>query len=263
MHVVFGIALLAAVLTATVQLGHTGTFSGIFYGPAMLLVGLGPWCMAITSYRYEELATCAKSLWHAGRFNAARSRARLFDELSRFAAAVLSRQTAQALEQADRAQSELLRTLGPLVIRQYSGDDLERTATAAAFVQASRFKRSEDVFTTLARVAPATGLVGTVLGLISLLRDLQRFEQLGPSMALALLCTLYGLVLANGVYQPLARLIHAYTAVTLEESRLATRALLLVASGKPLADVRRLFETTAIERPEPVAAPGVAVGGGQ
>jgi len=263
MHVIVGILGLAAVLTATFQLGHQGTFTGVFYGPAMLLVGLGPWCMAVTSYRSEELLVCAGNLLRAIRFHAARSRSQLFDELARFAAAVLTRQTAQALELADRAQSDLLRKLGPLVIRQYSAEDLERTASTAAFVQASGLKRSEDVFTTLARVAPAAGLVGTVLGLISLLRDLQRFDQLGPSMALALLCTLYGLVLANAVYQPLARLIHAYAAAALEESKLATRALLLVSAGKPLADLRRLFEAQARPEAEQAAPAGAALGGGQ
>ena len=102
-------------------------------------------------------------------------------------------------------------------------------------------KRSEDVLTSLARVSPAVGLVGTTLGLITLLKDLRNFDHLGPSMALALLCTLYGLVLANGVYQPLARLVHVHAVVTLEEARLLSRALILVGEGKPLADVRALF----------------------
>ena len=62
-------------------------------------------------------------------------------------------------------------------------------------------------------------------------------------MALALLCTLYGLLLANAVYQPLARMVHARTTAGLEEARLLLRALLLVGEGKPLADLRALFET--------------------
>ena len=77
--------------------------------------------------------------------------------------------------------------------------------------------------------------------MITLLRDLRNFEHLGPSMALALLCTLYGLVLANGVYQPLARLVHVHAVATMEEARILSRALILLGEGKPLADVRALF----------------------
>ncbi|HEY8209549.1 MAG TPA: MotA/TolQ/ExbB proton channel family protein [Myxococcaceae bacterium] len=264
MHVVVGIVALFFVLAGTVLLGHSGTFGGFLYGPALLLVGVGPFCMAVTSYRLEELWACLSSLRRALGFNAARSRLLLYEELSRFATAVRGRQAAQAHEIAESASHELIRQLAPLVLRQYSPDDIERTAGTAAFVQVSALKRSEDVLTTLARVAPAAGLVGTVLGLINLLKDLQRFEQLGPSMALALLCTLYGLVLANAVFQPLARLIHSYAAVALEESKLLTRAMLLLTEEKPLADVRRLFESAGgAAAPEPGPAVGSAAGGGQ
>jgi chemotaxis protein MotA len=261
MHVVVGIVALFFVLAGTVVLGQSGTFTGVLYGPALLLVGVGPFCMAVTSYRLEELLGTLSALRRALGFNASRSRLRLYEELSRFATAVRGRQAAQAHEIAESASHELIRQLAPLVLRKYSSDDIERTATTAAFVQVSALKRSEDVLNTLARVAPATGLVGTVLGLISLLKDLQRFEQLGPSMALALLCTLYGLVLANAVFQPLARLIHSYAAVAMEESKLLTRALLLLTEDKPLADVRRLFESAGgTAAPEPVAASSAAGG---
>ena len=64
-------------------------------------------------------------------------------------------------------------------------------------------------------------------------------------MALALLCTLYGLVLANGLYQPLARMVHAHSLSFAEDARLLSRALALLADGKPVADVRNLFEAPA------------------
>src|SRR5207248_787419 len=144
--------------------------------------------------------------------------------------------------------------LAPLVVKQYVPEEIEGTASAACYVAGSTLKRSEEVLTTLARAAPAMGLVGTTLGLITLLRDLSDFSQLGPSMALALLCTLYGLLLANGLYQPLARLVHAHSLVAAEEARLVTRALTLIASGKPVADVRNLFtgrEAAAALRTDP------------
>jgi chemotaxis protein MotA len=91
------------------------------------------------------------------------------------------------------------------------------------------------------------------------LRDLSNFTQLGPSMALALLCTLYGLVLANALYQPLGRMVHAHSLASSEDARLLTRALALLAEGKPIADVRNLFEAPAADgalRVEPGGAAG-------
>ncbi|HYY52273.1 MAG TPA: MotA/TolQ/ExbB proton channel family protein [Myxococcales bacterium] len=242
MHVAVGMLGFAAVLAATVLLEQReAAFSGLFYRPALLLLCVGPLFISLISHKMEEMAVCARTVFRAMRFSAARSRAILHDELSRFAAGVRRGRPAEALATAEGAQHELLRQLAPLVVKQYAPEEVERTATTASAVLASAMKRSEDVLTSLARVSPAVGLVGTTLGLITLLKDLRNFDHLGPSMALALLCTLYGLVLANGVYQPLARLVHVHAVVTLEEARLLSRALILVGEGKPLADVRALF----------------------
>lgn len=52
--------------------------------------------------------------------------------------------------------------------------------------------------------APAFGMIGTLIGLIQMLKSLNNPETLGPSMAVALITTLYGAVLANGVFLPMA-----------------------------------------------------------
>ena len=242
MHVAFGMLGFAAVLATTVLLEQKeATFSGLFYRPALLLLCVGPLFISLISHKVDELAASARTLWKAVRFSAPRSRAVLQEEVLRFAAEVRRGRAVEALAIAEEARHDLVRQLAPLLVKQYSPEGIERTAATAIAVLASAMKRSEDVLTSLARVAPAVGLVGTTLGLITLLRDLRNFEHLGPSMALALLCTLYGLVLANGVYQPLARLVHVHAVATMEEARILSRALILLGEGKPLADVRALF----------------------
>ncbi|MGZ6125040.1 MAG: MotA/TolQ/ExbB proton channel family protein [Myxococcales bacterium] len=258
MHVAIGMLGFAAVLAATVLLEQReAAFSGLFYRPALLLLCAGPLFISLVSHKVEELFICVRTVWKAMRFSATRSRAILHDELSRFAAEVRRGRPGEALAIAEGAQHDLVRQLAPLVVKQYAAEDIERTANTASSVLASSMKRSEDVLTSLARVAPAVGLVGTTLGLITLLKDLRNFDHLGPSMALALLCTLYGLVLANGIYQPLARLVHVHAVATLEEARLLSRALLLVGEGKPLADVRALF---GVEPSDAAARAEVALG---
>lgn len=242
MHVLTGVLGFAAVLFATVTLQHAdGGFSGFFYKPAMLLIGVGPLFIALISHNFGELGECLGELGRALRFSAAASRAALREDLVRFGVELRRGRPAEALGLTESSRHELFRLLAPLTVKQYSAEDLQQTASAASYVRISAMKRHEDVLTGLARVAPAIGLVGTTLGLIALLKDLHNFEQLGPSMALALLCTLYGLVLANGLYQPVARLIHVRAVAVQEEARLVTRALVLIGEGKPLADVRALF----------------------
>src|SRR5690625_1143237 len=52
--------------------------------------------------------------------------------------------------------------------------------------------------------APAWGMIGTLIGLVLMLGSLQDPSTLGPNMAVALLTTLYGTVLANLVFIPMA-----------------------------------------------------------
>ena len=53
-------------------------------------------------------------------------------------------------------------------------------------------------------IAPAMGLIGTLIGLVQMLGNLDDPSSIGPSMAVALLTTFYGAVLANMVFMPLA-----------------------------------------------------------
>ena len=55
-----------------------------------------------------------------------------------------------------------------------------------------------------AEVAPAMGMIGTVIGLVTMFAHMNDPAAMGPAMAVAMLTTLYGLVLAFGVAGPIA-----------------------------------------------------------
>ncbi|MDR2734549.1 MAG: motility protein A [Spirochaetota bacterium] len=55
-----------------------------------------------------------------------------------------------------------------------------------------------------AGIAPAYGMVGTLIGLIAMLRNLEDKASLGPNMAVALITTMYGSLMANLILTPLA-----------------------------------------------------------
>lgn len=62
----------------------------------------------------------------------------------------------------------------------------------------------QNVLRRAAELAPAMGLIGTLVGLVQMLRQLEDPASIGPSMALALLTTLYGAILAHAALTPLA-----------------------------------------------------------
>jgi chemotaxis protein MotA len=70
-----------------------------------------------------------------------------------------------------------------------------------------------DMFKAIAVYAPAMGMIGTLIGLVQMLANMSDPASIGPAMAIALLTTLYGAIIANAFAQPLAEkliLIHGY-----------------------------------------------------
>lgn len=68
-----------------------------------------------------------------------------------------------------------------------------------------RHARGRNIFDTLATFSPAFGMVGTILGLVLVLKSLDDPKQIGPKMAVALLSTFYGVFGCYGIFTPLAK----------------------------------------------------------
>jgi chemotaxis protein MotA len=80
-----------------------------------------------------------------------------------------------------------------------------------------------------AEVAPAMGLIGTLIGLVQMLGHLEEPDQIGPSMAVALLTTLYGALLAHALFTPLAERLAARFAVERLGAELQLVAVMAIA----------------------------------
>ena len=60
------------------------------------------------------------------------------------------------------------------------------------------------IFNTIGRYAPAFGMIGTLIGLVIMLKNMNDPSSIGPAMAVALLTTMYGAILANLIALPMA-----------------------------------------------------------
>ncbi len=67
-----------------------------------------------------------------------------------------------------------------------------------------RHKKGSDIMTSLATYAPAMGMIGTLVGLVQMLQSMSDPSSIGPAMAVALLTTFYGSMLANLIGLPMA-----------------------------------------------------------
>ena len=68
----------------------------------------------------------------------------------------------------------------------------------------SRHQLGAEIFSTMGAFAPALGMIGTLIGLVQMLQTLDDPGSIGPAMAVALLTTFYGSIMANIVCLPIA-----------------------------------------------------------
>ena len=75
--------------------------------------------------------------------------------------------------------------------------------TEVDFIQ-SRHSLGSEVFSTMGAFAPAVGMIGTLIGLVQMLQSMEDPSSIGPAMAVALLTTFYGSIMANIICIPIA-----------------------------------------------------------
>ncbi len=75
--------------------------------------------------------------------------------------------------------------------------------TEISFIE-DRHKLGADMFQSMGTFAPSFGMIGTLIGLVQMLQQMDDPSKIGPSMAVALITTFYGAVLANVIFLPIA-----------------------------------------------------------
>ncbi|WHO38287.1 MotA/TolQ/ExbB proton channel family protein [Sphingobium sp. AP49] len=83
-------------------------------------------------------------------------------------------------------------------------DQFETWAAQSIADRAQRHAGARNVWLSVADAAPALGMAGTIIGLVGMFAAMDDPGALGPAMALALLTTLYGVVIANVIAAPVA-----------------------------------------------------------
>lgn len=77
----------------------------------------------------------------------------------------------------------------PAVVKKALSTEMNETV--------SRHKIGQDIFKQIGDAGPAMGMIGTLVGLVQMLSNMSDPKSIGPAMAVALLTTLYGAMLAN------------------------------------------------------------------
>ena len=95
-----------------------------------------------------------------------------------------------------------------------------------------RHKLGAEIFTTLGTFAPALGMIGTLIGLVQMLQTMNDPSTIGPAMAVALLTTFYGAVMANILFLPIAGKLKNRSSEEVMMKDLMTEGIISIAKGE-------------------------------
>lgn len=138
-----------------------------------------------------------------------------------------------SLEEAASDMEEPFLKKGVLLIVDGTDPDLVRAIMETELVSIEgRHKVRIGFWDTLASLGPAWGMIGTLVGLIHMLYNMSDMSALGPAMAVALITTLYGSVLANWVCTPVANKLRADNASEMMLKEVMIEGLLSIQAGE-------------------------------
>ncbi len=181
--------------------GSPGSFVDL---PAILIVVGGTFLVTTISFTLTEIVRAQRVMLRAVVYHAESPRNAALRVLY---LADIARQNGPLALEEDLNTSHHSRFLAQaisLVIDGFPAEEVESILGRERHATSDRHIRSAGVLRRAGEVAPAMGLIGTLIGLVQMLGNLQDPSAIGPAMAVALLTTFYGAVLANMVFHPLA-----------------------------------------------------------
>ena len=122
---------------------------------------------------------------------------------------------------------------GILLIVDGTDPELVRAIMETELVSVEgRHKDTIGFWDTLAAMGPAWGMIGTLIGLVLMLKDMQDSASIGPKMAVALLTTLYGSLIANWLCNPTAAKLKVNNDTEMMMKEITVEGILSIQAGE-------------------------------
>ncbi|MBR7158508.1 MAG: MotA/TolQ/ExbB proton channel family protein [Alphaproteobacteria bacterium] len=119
-----------------------------------------------------------------------------------------------------------------LVTAGYTGDEIKKILESASESAYKRAHMRSDVLKMMASTSPAFGMIGTLVGLIIMLGNLNDPSAIGPGMAVALITTLYGILAARLLFLPAATKVNQREDIVLFRNILIAEGLSMLAERR-------------------------------
>lgn len=199
--------------------------------PSILITLGGSFCAVLAQYTLQDFVKGIKSfalIFKLSEFDLPEVIRKIID-LSNIA----RKEGLLALEEASSELDDEFLKKGVLLIVDGTDPELVRgiLETEMGSIE-SRHKKNEAFWNNLAGMGPAWGMIGTLIGLINMLQDMNDPSAIGPAMAVALTTTLYGSMLANWICIPVVGKLNAKNGTEMVIKEVMIEGLLSIQAGE-------------------------------
>jgi len=202
MATVLGMVLTIVIIS--VALALTGSLMSFYDLPAVLMVIFGTFTITTMSYSSDELKKAAQIL-KSSMIKSVRRPSTMARQLLDLSVLVKSKGPLALSQVETEVRKDPFLFQGILFIADgYTPDEVNRILTQDIEALIERHRRTASIARRAAEVSPAMGLVGTLVGLVQMLHQLDDPSKIGPAMAVALLTTFYGALMSTVFLMPLA-----------------------------------------------------------
>lgn len=194
------IGVLSVVIGFLLEGGH---LMALLSPTAAIIVFGGTLGATIVSYSLAELKTIPK-LFKVILFTKLTDEIALIDQLVSLADKVRREGLLYLENELPNVDDSFMRKGIQLVVDGTDPDLVRQIMETEMYAVQERHNTGASIFETAGGFGPTMGIIGTVMGLVHVLGNLESPETLGPSIALAFLATLYGIGSANLLWIPIA-----------------------------------------------------------
>ncbi len=231
----FGLIFALGLIAAAIYIGQSN--ANFLNGPSFMIVILGTMASTSISYTGDELR---KSGGIIGRtfFRSSRDASAMARTLLDMSALARSKGVL-ALSQAENElrKDPFLHKAAQYVTDGYQANDIDRLLGQEIDTLSERHRNAAGMLKRAAEIAPAMGLIGTLVGLVQMLAELDNPSNIGPAMAVALLTTFYGAILGTVIIAPMAAKLERNS---MDEIMIKTLILIAMTSITKQENPRRL-----------------------
>jgi chemotaxis protein MotA len=227
---------LGIVLTAMLIGGSPGMYFDV---PSVLIVFVGSIFVVLVKFNVGQFFGAIKVALKAFSFHQVKPQ-ELIEEVVQIADA--ARKGGLLSLEGKQFSNEFLGKGVALLVDGHDAEMLRGLLSKELHQTIERHEWGAKIFRSLGDVAPAMGMIGTLVGLVAMLGSMDEPKKIGPAMGVALLTTLYGAVLANMVALPIA---DKLTLRRVEEGRVKAMiidALLAIQAGQNPRVIRSMLK---------------------